>query len=54
VTKVVQLDGFYPAEEYHQDFAARYPDHPYIVIHDAPKVAQLKAAYPQLYRGSRP
>jgi peptide-methionine (S)-S-oxide reductase len=54
VTQILPLDAFYPAEEYHQDFAARYPDHPYIVMHDAPKVAQLKASYPTLYRSGRP
>jgi peptide-methionine (S)-S-oxide reductase len=30
VTTLEPLRQFYPAEEYHQDFAARHPDHPYI------------------------
>lgn len=50
VTKVAVLDAFYPAEGYHQDFAARNPDYPYIVYNDAPKVAALKAEFPDLYR----
>jgi peptide-methionine (S)-S-oxide reductase len=50
VTQVVKLEAFYPAEEYHQDFAERNPDYPYIVFHDKPKVARLKAEYPELYR----
>src|SRR5437899_5313381 len=32
VTQVTPLKGFYPAEAYHQDYAARHPDDPYIVI----------------------
>ncbi|CAN5315259.1 peptide-methionine (S)-S-oxide reductase MsrA [soil metagenome] len=50
VTQVVPFDRFYLAEEYHQDFAARHPNHPYIVYHDAPKVAHLKRAFAGLYR----
>lgn len=50
VTKLELLDTFYPAEDYHQDYAARNPAQPYIVVHDAPKVKKLKEAYPDLYR----
>jgi peptide-methionine (S)-S-oxide reductase len=50
VTQVVPLKGFYAAEEYHQDFMARHPEHPYIVYHDIPKVAHLKEMFPQYYR----
>src|SRR5215467_250938 len=31
-TEVVALDSFYAAEPYHQDYATRHPDNPYIVI----------------------
>jgi peptide-methionine (S)-S-oxide reductase len=41
---------FYPAEAYHQDFAVKNPKHPYIVVHDQPKVEELKALFPDLYR----
>jgi peptide-methionine (S)-S-oxide reductase len=50
VTQVVKLDGFYPAEEYHQDFAEKNPTYPYIVYHDKPKVENLKREFPELYR----
>jgi len=50
VTQVVKLQGFYPAEEYHQNFAERNPTYPYIVYNDAPKVANLKKQFPELYR----
>ena len=51
VTEVVTLPAFYPAEAYHQDYAARNPNQPYIVIHDLPKVANLKQGFPALYTG---
>ena len=50
VTQVVKLQAFYPAEEYHQNFAERNPTYPYIVYNDAPKVANLKKQFPELYR----
>jgi peptide-methionine (S)-S-oxide reductase len=51
VTQVVPLTGFYPAEAYHQDYAARHPDNPYIMFNDAPKVAHLRQQFPDLYTG---
>ena len=50
VTQVVKLEGFYPAEEYHQNFAEKNPTYPYIVYHDKPKVENLKKQFPDLYR----
>ena len=38
VTQIVPLKAFYPAEDYHQNYATRHPDNPYIVFNDAPKV----------------
>ena len=29
-TQIVKLDRFYPAEDYHQDFVRRNPNHPYV------------------------
>lgn len=49
-TKVSDLAQFYPAEAYHQDFATRFPNHPYIVFHDLPKITALKKAFPTAYR----
>jgi peptide-methionine (S)-S-oxide reductase len=50
VTQVQPLTGFYPAEDYHQDYARKHPDDAYIMINDAPKVAHLKQAFPALYQ----
>ena len=49
VTEVAPLKQFYPAEAYHQNYAALHPDNPYIVFNDAPKVAHLKQEFPDLY-----
>jgi peptide-methionine (S)-S-oxide reductase len=51
VTQVVPLRTFYPAESYHQDYAAHHPDNPYIVYNDAPKVVHLREQFPDLYTG---
>ncbi|HXW19631.1 MAG TPA: peptide-methionine (S)-S-oxide reductase MsrA, partial [Roseiarcus sp.] len=50
VTKVEPLNGFYPAEGYHQDYLTRHPTQPYIAINDLPKVAALKRLFPDQYR----
>lgn len=50
VTDIVAAASFYPAEGYHQDFAAKNPNHPYIRRWDAPKVSALKQMYPSVYR----
>ncbi len=47
----IEHGGFYPAEAYHQDYARKHPLNPYIVVNDRPKVAALKRAYPNLYKG---
>jgi peptide-methionine (S)-S-oxide reductase len=50
VTSIDPAGGFYPAEDYHQDFLMRNPDYPYIVINDLPKIANLKRLFPENYR----
>jgi peptide-methionine (S)-S-oxide reductase len=50
VTKLEPLTGFYPAEDYHQDFAVTHPNYPYIVFNDAPKVDNLKHLFADYYR----
>jgi peptide-methionine (S)-S-oxide reductase len=50
VTKVVPLDGFYAAEEYHQHFLDRHPSYPYIVYNDLPKLEHLKKEFPELLK----
>jgi peptide-methionine (S)-S-oxide reductase len=51
VTQVVALQAFYPAEGYHQNYAALHPNQPYIVYNDAPKVANLRKEFPEMYTG---
>jgi len=49
-TKLGPLAHFYPAEGYHQDYAVRHPDSPYIAFNDLPKVENLKRLFPAIYR----
>jgi peptide-methionine (S)-S-oxide reductase len=51
VTRVDSLPGFYPAEEYHQDFLVHNPTYPYIVFNDLPKIENLKRLLPDYYVG---
>jgi peptide-methionine (S)-S-oxide reductase len=50
VTRLEPLRGFYPAEDYHQDFAVLHPTYPYIVFNDLPKVDNLKRLFAADYR----
>ena len=50
VATKIEPGHFYPAEDYHQDFARKHPDYPYIVVNDLPKLKHLKAKYPQWWR----
>jgi peptide-methionine (S)-S-oxide reductase len=50
VTQISRLNGFYRAEEYHQNYLAEHPNQLYIVINDKPKVAALKKEFPDVYR----
>jgi peptide-methionine (S)-S-oxide reductase len=50
VTMVQPLKAFYLAEPYHQDYARIHPHDAYIVINDAPKIANLKQLFPTLYQ----
>ncbi len=45
VTTVEPLDEFYPAEEYHQNFAKKNPNHPYILQWAAPKVEKTRQKF---------
>ncbi|MEB3337083.1 MAG: peptide-methionine (S)-S-oxide reductase MsrA [Leptolyngbyaceae bacterium] len=49
-TQLVPLKSFYPAEDYHQNFITRNPYHPYVMVHDLPKLAQLRKLFPNLYQ----
>ena len=50
VTDVVELKGFYPAEDYNQDFVKKNPDHPYVLMHAMPKVKKLRKQFPSLLK----
>src|SRR4030088_1718077 len=49
VTKVGALEGFYPAEAYHQDYLTLHPNQPYIAYNDLPKVENLKRIFADTY-----
>jgi peptide-methionine (S)-S-oxide reductase len=49
-TELVPLNDFYAAEDYHQKFIAHNPAYPYVVVHDLPKLANLKKQFPDLYK----
>ena len=53
VTQVVPLKAAYPAEPYHRDYAAKHPNNLHILYNDAPKVAHLKKAVPDIYTGKQ-
>ncbi len=50
VTQLNSNNGFYAAEDYHQDYATKHPDNPYIMFNDAPKVEHLQQQFPDLYK----
>ena len=50
VTQLAPLTEFHAAEDYHQDYATRNPNQPYIVTFDRPKIANLKSLMPDVYR----
>ena len=50
VTQLSPLKAFYPAEKYHQNYATLNPHSGYIARFDLPKIANLKAGMPDLYR----
>jgi peptide-methionine (S)-S-oxide reductase len=45
VTEVTELDTFYPAEDYHQEYFARHPGQGYCRVVIAPKVAKFRKQY---------
>jgi peptide-methionine (S)-S-oxide reductase len=44
----IESGGFWPAEDYHQNYMRRNPRSPYIMAHDAPKLRDLRATFPRL------
>jgi peptide-methionine (S)-S-oxide reductase len=52
VTRVDPLKGFYPAEDYHQDYLLHNPTQPYIAFYDIPKIENFRRTFPELYSGA--
>lgn len=50
VTTLEPLDAYYPAEDYHQDYAAQNPSNGYIRGVSQPKVEKTKKAYSELLK----
>ena len=47
VTTLEPMKAFYEAEPYHQDYAARNPNQPYIACIAMPKVEKVREYYPE-------
>ncbi len=52
VTEVTQLDVFYPAEEYHQEYFARNPGQGYCQMVVAPKVSKFRHKFANRLKAS--
>ena len=50
--EVQAFDKFWPAEDYHQDYEANHPYHPYIVNTSIPRLKRVMAKLPELYKKS--
>jgi peptide-methionine (S)-S-oxide reductase len=50
VTRTDRDSGFFPAEDYHQDYLTLHPTAPYITANDMPKLDDLRQMFPALYR----
>lgn len=48
-TSADRLPGFYPAEDYHQDFLIHHLEYEYIATNDLPKIENLRRMFPTLY-----
>ncbi|HBB48132.1 MAG TPA: peptide-methionine (S)-S-oxide reductase [Flavobacteriaceae bacterium] len=48
--QVMAFDKFWPAEDYHQDYEANHPYHPYIVNTSIPRLKRVMAKLPQLFK----
>lgn len=47
-TGLEELEAFYPAEDYHQDYVKNNPQDPYVVRWAVPKVEKVKKLFPEL------
>lgn len=49
-TEISRLKSFKVAEEPHQDYVAKNPRAPYVVVNDLPKLEHLKRDFPDLFK----
>ena len=49
VTEIKQIDVFYEAEEYHQNFKKKNPNNPYILNVSNARIKKFKTQYPFLF-----
>jgi len=50
VTTLEPLTAYYPAEQYHQDYARQHPNEPYIQHHAIPKACQVRQKHADLIK----
>lgn len=50
VTQVVAFDGFYPAEDYHQEYFKNNPNQPYCQFVVAPKVNKFRKSHADMLK----
>ena len=50
VTQLEPLEAFYPAEAYHQDYADKNPNQPYIQGHAIPQACKVRTKHPGLVK----
>jgi methionine-S-sulfoxide reductase len=50
VTTLEPLTAFYPAEDYHQDYARLNPEQPYVQSHSLPKACQVRLKHASLIK----
>lgn len=50
VTEVSPFEKFYVAEDYHQDYEKRNPNHPYVQAVSIPRINRFKARFPELLK----
>lgn len=51
-TEIVGRDRFWPAEEYHQDFERRNPEHPYVRQVSIPRLERFRERFPALLKSA--
>ncbi len=49
-TEVAELDIFYKAEEYHQDYEKKNPNQPYVRAVSIPRLKKFQSAFPELLK----